>query len=193
MASDFGESQVFINNDDGSFTKTTNRAVIVDQNGMGASVGDYDNDGDMDWFVTSIYTLDVLDSSVEGGEALFGNRLYRNRGAGVFEDVSGTAGIEDGGWGWGSALPISINDGDLDIVHVNGWTYDKNKDFALDRTRFFTFGSPAMARSRKMVWKSVLANDSRKVGASYALIRIEMATSTFGDHQQFRRTHRLLP
>ena len=88
MTSDFGESQVFLNNDDGSFTKTTNRAVIVDQNGMGASVGDYDNDGDMDWFVTSIYTRDVLDSSVEGCEELFGNRLYRNRGAGVFEDVS---------------------------------------------------------------------------------------------------------
>ncbi|MEC9252954.1 MAG: VCBS repeat-containing protein, partial [Pseudomonadota bacterium] len=137
MASDFGESQVFVNNDDGSFTRTTDRAVIVDQNGMGASVGDYDNDGDMDWFVTSIYTLDVLDASVEGGEELFGNRLYRNRGAGVFEDVSATAGIEDGGWGWGSCFADFDNDGDLDIVHVNGWTFDKNKDFALDRTRYF--------------------------------------------------------
>ena len=137
MTSDFGESQVFLNNDDGSFTKTTNRAVIVDQNGMGASVGDYDNDGDMDWFVTSIYTRDVLDSSVEGGEELFGNRLYRNRGAGVFEDVSGTAGIEDGGWGWASCFADFDNDGSLDIVHTNGWTYDKNKNFALDRTRYF--------------------------------------------------------
>ena len=42
MASDFGESQVFINNDGGSFTKTTNRAVIVDVNGMGSSVGVFD-------------------------------------------------------------------------------------------------------------------------------------------------------
>ena len=148
MASDFGESQVFVNNDDGTFTKTTNRAVIVDQNGMGASVGDYDNDGDMDWFVTSIYTLDVLDSSVEGGEGLFGNRLYRNRGSGVFEDVSATAGVEDGGWGWGSCFADFDNDGYLDIVHLNGWIFDKNKDFSLDRTRYFrSMGDGTFAES----------------------------------------------
>ena len=137
VASDFGESQVFINNDDGTFTKTTNRTVIVDQNGMGASMGDYDNDGDMDWFVTSIYTLDALDSSIEGGEELFGNRLYRNRGTGVFEDISATAGIEDGGWGWGSCFADVDNDRHLDIVHVNGWIFDKNKDFSMDRPRYF--------------------------------------------------------
>ena len=81
MVSDNDTSQVFVNNGEGTFTKTTDRDVIVDQAGMGAAVGDYDNDGDMDWFVTSIYDLD------EFGRR-FGNRLYRNDGSGVFEDLT---------------------------------------------------------------------------------------------------------
>ncbi|MDA1302649.1 MAG: VCBS repeat-containing protein, partial [Proteobacteria bacterium] len=78
MASDFQTSQVFRNNGNATYTLTTNRSVIRDQAGMGSSVGDYDNDGDMDWFVTSIYRLEE-DSDDEIG---FGNRLYRNDGAG---------------------------------------------------------------------------------------------------------------
>ena len=78
MAADFGTSQVFVNNGDGTFTKVTDRNVIVDQSGMGAAVGDYDNDGDMDWFVTSILQKPEF----------FGNRLYRNMGSAVFEDAT---------------------------------------------------------------------------------------------------------
>ena len=64
MANDFGTSQTFQNNGDGTFTRTTDRDVIIDQSGMGAAVGDFDNDGDMDWFVTSIYNLDILGAPV---------------------------------------------------------------------------------------------------------------------------------
>ncbi|MXY54895.1 MAG: VCBS repeat-containing protein, partial [Gammaproteobacteria bacterium] len=53
MVSDLNNSEVLINNGDGTFTRSTDPEVIVDQAGMGAAVGDYDNDGDMDWFVTS--------------------------------------------------------------------------------------------------------------------------------------------
>ena len=55
VAADFKTSQVFQNNGDGTFTLITERDVIVDDSGMGSAVGDYDNDGDMDWFVTAIY------------------------------------------------------------------------------------------------------------------------------------------
>lgn len=96
MTSDLQESQVYRNNDDGTFTRITDRDVIVDQNGMGTAVGDYDNDGDMDWFVTSIHNLDNV------GGTRFGNRLYRNDGTGTFTDITDDSGVANGGWGWGA-------------------------------------------------------------------------------------------
>ena len=113
MSADFGTSKVFMNNGDGTFTHATDRDVITDEAGMGGAVGDYDNDGDMDWFVSSIYNEEA---------DLTGNRLYRNDGNGVFEDVTVAAGVEDGFWGWGSCFADFDNDGYLDLFHVNGWT-----------------------------------------------------------------------
>ena len=130
MVSDNDTSQVFVNNGEGTFTKTTDRDVIVDQAGMGAAVGDYDNDGDMDWFVTSIYDLD------EFGRR-FGNRLYRNDGSGVFEDLTQEAKVDEGHWGWGSCAADFDNDANLDIFHVNGWLTVGDKDYRLDPVRFF--------------------------------------------------------
>ena len=121
MVSDLNGSEVLFNNGDGTFTSGTDTDVIVDQAGMGTAIGDYDNDGDMDWFVTSIYTLDV------GGDH-FGNRLYRNDGNGAFTDVTEVTGVDDGGWGWGSCFADLDNDGNLDIFHVNGWHYELDKD-----------------------------------------------------------------
>ncbi len=109
MASDFGLSRVFLN-EGGRFRDVTDREGITDRNGMGASVGDYDNDGDLDWFVTAI-----------AGQGIDGNRLYRNRGDGVFDDVTDHARVRDGGWGWGACFADFNNDGHLDIFHVNGW------------------------------------------------------------------------
>jgi len=130
MVSDFETTEVLLNNGDGTFVGATDRDVIVDQNGMGSAVGDYDNDGDLDWFVTSIYNLDV-----DGNR--FGNRFYRNEGAGVFTDITETLGIEDGGWGWASCFADVDNDGWLDIFHVNGWNFELDKDFTSDEFRFF--------------------------------------------------------
>ena len=126
MAADFEESQVFLNNDDGTFTNVTDQDVIIDQAGMGAAVGDYDNDGDMDWFVTSIYNLDV-----QGGRE-YGNRFYRNEGDGVFRDMTLPAKVDDGGWAWGACAADFDNDGNVDILHVNGWDVVEGKDYRRD-------------------------------------------------------------
>ena len=127
MTSDFNESQVYLNNADGSFLNITNREVIKDQAGMGAAVGDYDNDGDMDWFVTSIYNGDGVEE--------YGNRLYRNDGTGTFEDVTVDAGVQDGGWG--ACTADFDNDGALDIVHVNGWGEVRDANYRDQPVRFF--------------------------------------------------------
>ncbi len=138
LASDFSESQVFLNNDDGTFTNVTDRNVIIDQNGMGAAVADYDNDGDMDWFVTSIYDLDIAD-----GEYI-GNRLYRNDDGGRFSDLTVPAGVDDGGWGWGACAADFDNDGRVDILHVNGWNDFDGKDYRGDHVRFYHNTGPSL-------------------------------------------------
>ncbi|MEL7519412.1 MAG: FG-GAP-like repeat-containing protein, partial [Pseudomonadota bacterium] len=67
MVSDFRGSKVLVNQGNGTFTSAN--FTPDDENGMGAAIGDFDNDGDFDWFVSSIN----------------GNRLFENLGAANFQ------------------------------------------------------------------------------------------------------------
>ena len=138
MVGDFGTSMVFLNDGDGTFTNTTDGAVITDMNGMGTAVADYDNDGDFDWFVSSIYDPDV---------GRTGNRLYRNLGDGSFEDATDEAGVREGFWGWGACLSDFNNDGHLDLFHTNGfatpWHDDPSRLFMANGDG--TFGEESLA------------------------------------------------
>jgi enediyne biosynthesis protein E4 len=129
MAGDFSSSQVLINTMSDLFVDQTT-SVISDENGMGASVADFDNDGDLDWFVTSIWNpIDV--NQYGGGES--GNRLYENDGAGQFVDITDRAGVRQGYWGWGSCFADFNNDGYLDILQTNGMMSaagNNNEDFS---------------------------------------------------------------
>src|SRR5262249_47058538 len=100
VAVDFGKSRGFHNQGDGTFSNATN-AVISDENGMGAAVGDFDNDGDLDWFISSVWDPDGI---AEGFWKVSGNRLYSNHGDGTFADVTDAAGVRQGFWGWGSCF-----------------------------------------------------------------------------------------
>ncbi len=134
IAADFKTSRYFVNNTDGTFTNATDPLVIVDRNGMGSALGDYDADGDLDWFVSSIWS--VPDENGEQ-EFLLGNRLYNND-QGVFADITERAGVHDGGWGWGSCFADFENDGDLDIYHTNGWLQSTgDSSFDMDQSRLF--------------------------------------------------------
>ena len=115
---DFMGSRVFRNRGDGTFLDVTDTDVIDDENGMGTAIGDYDNDGDLDWFVSSIWDPNGI---VEGHWGITGNRLYRNDGTGNFSDATDEAGVRFGYWGWGATFADLNNDAHLDLVHVNGW------------------------------------------------------------------------
>ena len=129
MVADFDTSMVFINNRDGTFTNTTDVDVIRDTAGMGSAIGDYDNDGDLDWFISSIYYAGT-------GQDPNGNRLYRND-SGQFVDVTDTAGVADGSWGWGTCFLDLNNDGYLDLFHTNGWFADDVFEWETDASRAF--------------------------------------------------------
>lgn len=122
LTGDFGTTRILYSNStvNNQLTfSTTQPPVITDENGMGAALADYDNDGDLDWFVTSIYDPD---GQAEGNWGTSGNRLYRNTGMGVFEDATDEAGLRHGFWGWGACFADFNNDGHMDIYHENGFT-----------------------------------------------------------------------
>jgi hypothetical protein len=124
VAADFGTSVLFWNDGDGTFSEGTAAAGVgSDENGMGSTFGDFDADGDLDWFVTSIYDPEQLCQGGACNWGASGNRLYRNEGARVFSDATDTAGVRDGGWGWGTVFLDADNDADLDLVMTNGVDY----------------------------------------------------------------------
>lgn len=125
VVADFGMSQVYRNSGQGMFEKIDdNKKKFTDENGMGSAIGDYDNDGDLDWFVSSIFGQT---DPVKKSHAGTGNRLYRNSGDMLFADVASKAGVQEGGWGWGGSFGDLDNDGDLDLYHVNGWIQDEEE------------------------------------------------------------------
>ena len=97
--------RLYRNDRDGTFTDVTSSSGLdVAIYGMGAAVGDYDNDGNMDLFVT----------------ALGPNRLFHNEGDGTFTDVTGAADLGDTNeFSTGAAWLDYDRDGSLDLLVVN--------------------------------------------------------------------------
>jgi hypothetical protein len=105
------KSALYHNNGDGTFTDVTDKAGVGDVGwGMGVAVGDYDNDGFDDLYVTCL------------GQ----NHLFYNNGNGTFTDVTAKAGVGDPRWSTGAAFVDYDNDGRLDLFVANYVDFDVN-------------------------------------------------------------------
>ena len=138
LANDTDQNILYRNNNDGTFTNTNGtdeRSHTGDtRGGMGITWGDYDNDGDLDLFVTN-----WLDEN---------NVLYRNNSDGTFTDVSAQSGIFESGLGktcWGTEFFDYDNDGDLDLFIACGhidpatWESPSQPDIFLENNGNGTF------------------------------------------------------
>jgi hypothetical protein len=104
MNGETSRGALYHNNRDGTFTDVTDKAGIgTPCFAMGGAVGDYDNDGWPDLYVT----------------CFGGNVLFHNNGDGTFSDVAKKAGVADGRWSAGAAFGDYDGDGFLDLAVVN--------------------------------------------------------------------------
>jgi hypothetical protein len=95
---------LYHNNHDGTFSDVTQKAGITRAClAMGGAVGDYDNDGWPDLYIT----------------CLGGNTLYHNNGDGTFTDVTAKAGVADGRWSAGASFGDYDGDGFVDLAVAN--------------------------------------------------------------------------
>jgi hypothetical protein len=110
-------NRLYRQNRDGSFLDATQAAGLSNAGngnyGMGVAIGDYDNDGNADLYVTSY------------GK----NILYHNNGDGTFTDVTAKAGVAGGGWSVSAGFFDYDNDGRLDlfVTRYMDWDADHNK------------------------------------------------------------------
>ncbi len=122
-------NHLYHNNHDGTFTDVTEKAGLAHTGwGQGVCVGDYDNDGWEDLYVT-----------------YYGkNILYHNNGNGTFTDVSDKAGVAGSGkaWGTGCAFVDYDRDGHLDLMVANYVDFDLS-------------AAPAPGDRPTCIWKGV--------------------------------------
>ena len=110
---------LYHNNQDGTFTDVTRQAgLAVEMYGIGVAVGDYDNDGNDDIYITC-----------QGP-----NHLFRNLGGGKFADVTAKAGVGDPGFSTSAVWFDYDNDGKLDLFVANyvDWSVEKDQLCSLD-------------------------------------------------------------
>ena len=120
--------KLYHNEGNGTFKDVTEKAGLnVTLYGMGVCVGDYDNDGNTDLYVTGLGR----------------NYLFHNESNGIFKEVANGAGLQDDGWSTSCAWVDYDKDGKLDLIvaHYAQWT--PATDLPFPRNGHLTYGTPA--------------------------------------------------
>src|SRR6185436_7640367 len=118
-------AKLYRNKKDRTFVDVTARSGLdISMFGMGAAAADYDNDGNVDVYVT----------------AIDGDYLFHNEGKGTFKDVTAAAGISNKSFGTSAAWLDFDNDGKLDLFVANyvQWSPETDIRCSLDgRTKSY--------------------------------------------------------
>ena len=136
VANDFGRSNLYRNNGDGTFAAVSEDAgVNVPGAGMSACWCDFDNEGKQDVYVSNMWSAaghrvseSELFHSRDSAEIRSfyrgharGNSLYRDKGRSKFENVSESSGAAMGRWAWSSDAWDFDHDGYSDLYIANGY------------------------------------------------------------------------
>ncbi len=117
LIGEFGVSQFYWNNGDGTFSKANSESGTgLEKFGMGVAVGDINNDGLLDYYATSIHEPLLVESQ----STHTGNKLYQNLGNRRFVEIAEYARVDHVGWSWGASFFEYENDGDIDLIVTNG-------------------------------------------------------------------------
>ena len=172
VANDSAPNNLYQNQGNGTFVDEGLSAGVAysgdgtEQGCMGAAVGDYDNDGYFDLFVTNFE-----------GEY---NTLYKNQGGGFFLDVSFVSRVAARGIpevGWGAGFFDFDNDGDQDLFAANGHTYPQadlphtNSSYAEPNFLYQNLGD------------GTFAEVSARAGPGFALVEVSRGAS-FADYDR---------
>ena len=125
---------LYHNNHDGTFSDVTPQAgLATEMYGLGCAIGDFDNDGHDDIYIT----------------ALDGNRLFRNLGNGKFEDVTAKSGVRGAGFATGAVWFDYDNDGKLDLYvsHYIEWSVATDQTCSLD-TKSKSYCTPELYKGQ---------------------------------------------
>ncbi|TMM53381.1 T9SS type A sorting domain-containing protein [Maribacter algarum] len=110
VVNDFGLGRFYLNQEGKDFVDLTEVYNLVNNgDGMGSSIGDYNNDGYFDIYITNIAEF-------------IKNPLFMGTESGVFENTQEREQVGDGHFGWGNKFFDADNDGDEDLYIVNGQT-----------------------------------------------------------------------
>ena len=124
---DSPRNELYLNKGNGTFYRSERPDDHANPGyGMGVATGDYDNDGDVDIYITNVGA----------------NALLQNDGSGSFTDVTSQAGVGDDSWGTAASFADYDRDGDLDLYVANYIHWDPSTALDCYATNLQTYCVP---------------------------------------------------